>query len=120
MNIRIMTAGDIPAGVRLKEIAGWNQTATDWKRFLDASPRGCFVAEVNSKVCGTVTTIVFENRFAWVGMRLVDPEVRNKGIGTAVLERANQYLDELKIATIKLYPKTQARQIEEKPGFAYK
>jgi GNAT superfamily N-acetyltransferase len=117
MNIRIMTAGDIPAGVRLKEIAGWNQTTTDWNRFLDASPRGCFVAEVNSKVCGTVTTIVFENRFAWVGMVLVDPEFRNKGIGTKLLERAIQYLDDLKTATLKLDATPQGKPLYEKLGF---
>src|ERR1700687_2743834 len=44
MCLRIMTMADIPAGMRLKEIAGWNQTAADWKRFLEASPEGCFVA----------------------------------------------------------------------------
>jgi GNAT superfamily N-acetyltransferase len=117
MNIRIMTADDIPAGVRLKEIAGWNQTEADWQRFLDASPHGCFVAEVNDKVCGTVTTIVFENRFAWVGMVLVDPEFRSRGIGTALLERGVQYLDDLKISTIKLDATPQGKPLYEKLGF---
>jgi GNAT superfamily N-acetyltransferase len=117
MDIRIMTADDISAGVRLKEIAGWNQTEADWKRFLEASPQGCFVAEVNDKVCGTVTTIVFENRFAWVGMVLVDPEFRSRGLGTALLERAIQYLDDLKIATIKLDATPQGKPLYEKLGF---
>ena len=112
-----MTDDDIPAGVRLKEIAGWNQTAADWKRFLDATPQGCFVAEVDGKVCGTVTTIVFENRFAWVGMVLVDPEFRSRGIGTALLERAVQYLDDVKIATIKLDATPQGKPLYEKLGF---
>src|ERR1035441_796845 len=44
-HLRVMTSADIPAGMRLKEIAGWNQTRGDWKRFLRASPAGCFVAE---------------------------------------------------------------------------
>ena len=117
MNIRIMTADDIPAGVRLKEIAGWNQTETDWQRFLNASPQGCLVAEVNEKVCGTVTTIVFENRFAWVGMVLVDPDFRSRGIGTALLEQAVQYLDNLKIPTIKLDATPQGKPLYEKLGF---
>jgi len=82
MRLRIMTMADIPAGMRLKEIAGWNQTTADWKRFLEASPGGCFAAEEDGRVCGTATTISFENRFAWVGMVLVDPEYRSRGIGT--------------------------------------
>jgi GNAT superfamily N-acetyltransferase len=117
MNIRTMTADDIAAGVRLKEIAGWNQTEADWQRFLEASPQGCFVAEVNDKVRGTVTTIVFENRFAWVGMVLIDPEFRSRGLGTALLERAIQYLDDLKIATIKLDATPQGKPLYEKLGF---
>src|SRR5258707_5776 len=63
MRLRIMTMADIPAGMRLKEIAGWNQTAEDWKRFLEASPEGCLAAEEGGRVCGTATTISFENRF---------------------------------------------------------
>ena len=74
MRIRTMTKEDIPAGMRLKESAGWNQTAADWSRFLEASPEGCFVAEIDGRVCGTAATISFEKRFAWVGMVLVDPE----------------------------------------------
>ena len=35
-----MTKADIPAGVRLKEIAGWNQTAADWKGFSKPARKG--------------------------------------------------------------------------------
>lgn len=112
-----MTPSDIPAGMRLKEIAGWNQTEADWKRFLDASPQGCFVAEADNKICGTVATIVFENRFAWIGMVLVDPEYRSRGIGTALLERAIEHLDSLKIPTLKLDATPQGKPLYEKLGF---
>src|SRR5437667_12657960 len=59
--IRIMTPGNISAGMRLKEAVGWNQTQEDWERFLQASPEGCFVAEQDGRVAGTVTTIVYES-----------------------------------------------------------
>ena len=62
MRLRTMTKADIAAGMRLKEIAGWNQTVADWKRFLEASPEGCFVAEEDGQVRGTATTISFESR----------------------------------------------------------
>jgi GNAT superfamily N-acetyltransferase len=112
-----MTKADIPAGMRLKELAGWNQTSDDWKRFLEASPNGCFVAEVNGQVCGTVTTISFENRFAWIGMVLVDPEYRGRGIGTRLLERAIEHLDKLKIPAIKLDATPQGKPLYEKLRF---
>ena len=97
-----MTKLDIPSRMRLKEIAGWNQTAQDWERFLTASPGGCFVAELDGEVCGTATTISYEGRFAWVGMVLVDPEFRGRGLGAKLLARAIEHLDAGKVSTIKL------------------
>ena len=117
MRLRIMTMADIPAGMRLKEIAGWNQTAADWKRFLEASPKGCFAAEEDGRICGTATTISFENRFAWVGMVLVDPEYRSRGIGTRLLEGAIEHLDDLRIPAIKLDATPQGKPLYEKLKF---
>jgi ribosomal protein S18 acetylase RimI-like enzyme len=117
MYLRPMTKLDIPSGMRLKEIAGWNQTAQDWERFLTASPDGCFVAELAGEVCGTVTTISYEERFAWVGMVLVDPEFRGRGIGAKLLARAIEHLDAGKISTIKLDATPLGKPLYEKLGF---
>jgi ribosomal protein S18 acetylase RimI-like enzyme len=117
MRLRAMTNADISAGLRLKEIVGWNQTAADWQRFLEASPEGCFVVELDGRVCGTVTTISFDNQFAWVAMVLVDPEYRGRGIGTKLLERAIEHLDNQTIPTIKLDATPQGKPLYEKLGF---
>src|SRR6266850_2635494 len=117
MRLRTMTKQDIPAGLRLKELAGWNQTAADWNRFLEASPEGCFVAEVEGRVCGTATTISFEDKFAWIGMVLVDPEYRNRGIGTRLLEKTIEHLDQRKMPTMKLDATPQGKPLYEKLGF---
>ena len=117
MRLRAMTKEDIPDAQRLKQIAGWNQTEMDWDRFLEASETGCFVAELDDRVCGTATTISFENRFAWVGMVLVDPSCQGRGIGTRLLEQTIEYLDALRIPCIKLDATPQGRPLYEKLGF---
>lgn len=117
MRLRAMTKEDIPDAQRLKQIAGWNQTEMDWDRFLEAGEAGCFVAELDGQVCGTATTISFENRFAWVGMVLVDPSCRGRGIGTRLLEQTIEYLDALRIPCIKLDATPQGRPLYEKLGF---
>jgi len=117
MHLRTMTMLDVPAGVRLNQIAGWNQTGSDWERFLRVSPGGCFVAELNGQVCGTVTTISFQSRFAWIGMVLVDPQHRGRGIGTNLLKRAIRHLDDQKISTVKLDATPQGKPLYEKLGF---
>jgi len=117
MHLRTMTKQDIPEGIRLKELAGWNQTAADWNHFLDADQQGCFVAEADGQICGTAATISFENKFAWIGMVLVDPEYRSRGIGTKLLERTIEYLDHQKIPTMKLDATPQGKPLYEKLGF---
>src|SRR6266404_8815729 len=117
MRMRHMTRQDIAGGMRLKDLAGWNQTEADWERFLSSSPDGCFVAEIDGRVIGTVTTIVYEDRFAWIGMVLVDPGFRNRGIGRALLQRAIEHLESRNLACIKLDATPQGKPVYEKVGF---
>src|SRR5947207_13435443 len=85
--IRRMRLQDLSAGMRLKELAGWNQTEADWRRYLNLQPDGCFVAELNGAAVGTVATSIFGS-VAWIALVLVDPAVRGRGIGTALLNQA--------------------------------
>ncbi len=117
IRLRVMTIDDIPEAMRLKDIAGWNQTAPDWQRFLSATLDGCFVAEHEGRVIGTTTTIIYEGRFAWIGMVLVEPQFRGLGIGTALLERAISYLDAQGVPCMKLDATPQGRVLYEKLGF---
>jgi GNAT superfamily N-acetyltransferase len=117
MRIRVMTEQDIPAGLRLNTLSGWNQTSADWNRFLTSSPQGCFVTEDDRKVVGTAATINYENRFAWIGMVLVDPGYRKQGIGTQLLKKAIEYLDHSRIPAIKLDATPLGKPLYTKLGF---
>jgi ribosomal protein S18 acetylase RimI-like enzyme len=117
MHIHTMTKHDVSAGLRLNSLAGWNQTAADWHRFLDASPDGCFVAKIDDRVCGTATTISYQDRFAWIGMVLVDPDYRNCGVGTQLLRKTVEHLDQRGIPTMKLDATPQGQAIYAKMGF---
>jgi len=117
MRLRIMTEQDVPGGLRLNTLSGWNQTAADWRRFLENSPCGCFVMENDRKVVGTATTICYENRFGWISMVLVDPEYRKQGIGTQLLKKAIEYLDDSNIPTMKLDATPQGKPLYAKLGF---
>ena len=116
--IRAMTAADIPAAMRLREIAGWNQNEADWHRFLEIEPEGCFVACRLERVVGTVTTLGYEKRFGWVGMVLTDPEVRRQGIGSRLLERGIEHLEAAGVETVKRDATPMGRPVYLPRGFA--
>jgi GNAT superfamily N-acetyltransferase len=88
IDVRRMRISDIAAGMRLKTLAGWNQVEADWRLFLALNPDGCFVAAHDGTVVGTVTTATYGAALSWIGMLLVDPAYRRRGIGTLLMRTA--------------------------------
>jgi GNAT superfamily N-acetyltransferase len=114
--IRLLFESDIPAAMRLKEAAGWNQTEADWRRLIKLEPNGCFAAIENDQLVGTTTTTTYEDDLAWIGMVLVDPQHRRRGIATRLIETALAYLDG-KVAVVKLDATAEGEPVYEKFGF---
>ncbi len=115
--IRIMRTTDVELGLRLCRQAGWNQIDADWQRFLDMQPDGCFVAELNGTPVGTTTTCVF-GPVAWVAMVLVEVSARRKGIATALLKHALDFLEGQQVRTVRLDATAAGQPVYEKLGFA--
>jgi GNAT superfamily N-acetyltransferase len=88
-----MTAADIPAAMRLKETAGWNQTEADWRNVLRLAPDGCFGIEVDGTLAATTTAVCFGRELAWIGMVLTHPDYRGQGLARRLMEHALAYLE---------------------------
>jgi GNAT superfamily N-acetyltransferase len=116
IEIRQMTIDDLPLGLRLSRQAGWNQTESDWLRFMKLEPEGCFVAELNGCSIGTTTTCIF-GPIAWIAMVLVDKNARGQGVGTKLLKHSLDYLHAGKVKTVRLDATAAGRPIYEKLGF---
>ena len=99
-----MRATDIDDGLRLCRVSGWNQVRRDWEQFLALTPDGSCVAEHEGRVVGTVTTVRYGTRFAWIGMVLVDPAVRGRGIGTRLLDHALALLSDMPLVCLDATP----------------
>jgi len=116
ISFRAMTVEDIPAGLGLCRAAGWNQRREDWELFLALSPGACQVAiDPAGKIAGTVTTVSYQDHFSWIGMLLVDPAWRRRGIGMKLLRASTDILRGA--GTIKLDATEQGRQVYLKMNF---
>jgi GNAT superfamily N-acetyltransferase len=115
-NIRLMTVADLPFGMRLKAANGWNQTEADWRRYLELQPDGCFVAMLDGKPVGTLTTCVF-GPVAWIAMVLVDSEYRGRGVGTALMHQALEFLEQQGVSSARLDATPLGQPLYEKLGF---
>lgn len=113
---RRMTPEDIPFGLHLCRQAGWNQTAHDWQRFLELEPAGCFVAQWDGRAAGTATVCIFGS-IAWIAMVLVEESLRGRGIGTALVKYALEWLDEKGVSTVRLDATPLGQPIYTRLGF---
>lgn len=102
ISVRVMTPADIPFADSLRSLAGWNQTARDWVGFLEYAPNGCFIADIGGAPAGTATTILYDGKIGWIGMVLVHPEKRRRGVGNTLLRHAVAWLQSQGAISIKL------------------
>ena len=117
IEVRLLHEADIPAALRLKELARWNQTESDWRRLLRLEPSGCFCATIAGNVVATITTTTYGRELAWIGMVLVDPEFRRLGIATKLMRLALDHLIEAGVPTVKLDATPDGRPVYENLGF---
>lgn len=100
--VRLLTEADIPACMRLKDAAGWNQTVTDWRNLLALAPDGCFGVDCDGDLRATTTAVCFGRELAWIGMVLTDAAYRRRGLARQLMEHALAYLRNRSVAWIKL------------------
>lgn len=91
MKIRAMRFGDFGSMHLLWKRAGLDLGSMDDERheakeMLRINPKTCFVA-VDNEIVGTIFG-AYNGRRAWIHHLAVDPEFQGKGIGTALLRKA--------------------------------
>ena len=115
--IRPLTPDDISGALELCRTAGWNQLHQDWSRLIRYEPEGCFAAEVDGALVGTVTTTSYGTDLAWIGMMLVHERYRRRGIATELMNASLEYLDDRSVQCIKLDATPLGRPVYERLGF---
>ncbi len=117
VTLRRFECADIPFAQELRAIAGWNQTERDWAGYHAFEPEGCFIADITGIRAGTVTSIRYGDHVGWIGMVLVHPDHRRRGVGSALLARAIAYLSQCGVHCIKLDATPMGKKVYGPLGF---
>ncbi len=116
-DIRILGEDDLDEVDEFVQQAGWNQLRADWLRVLQIEPNGCFAAFSKGRLIGTVTTTRYGKALGWIGMMLVHPDFRRRGIATALMRRAISYLNDNAVECVKLDATPEGLLVYEQLGF---
>lgn len=126
LTTRPFSEADLEFGLRLTEQAGWNQTPDDWRRAWELAPDGAFVAQIDGRDAGVVTTCVHgpvprgespQGAVAWIALLLVEANLRNRGAGRLLLDTALDWLDRRSIPTVRLDATPLGQPLYEQRGF---
>ncbi len=96
-----MEPGDVDFAVGLTATEGWGYSPQDFRRLMNLDPLGCFVALEGDHRVG-VTTLTSYGKVAWIGSVIVDPSLRGKGIGEALMKAALAYAERTGVETCRL------------------
>jgi predicted N-acetyltransferase YhbS len=99
--IRTWKQTDLTGVVGSVQREGWGHARRDVERCWNLEPNGCFIAESEDKPVGHIFSVLF-GEIGWIGLLIVNPEKRGKGIGGALMEATINYLEENGARTIKL------------------
>jgi GNAT superfamily N-acetyltransferase len=109
---RRMTAADLPAAHKLSLSVLWPHRLEDWQ-FIHALGEG-IVAEDTSGIVGTIMCWLHGPDYASLGMTIVAPGHRDRGIASALLERI---LNEIGDRSILLHTTATGVRFIEHKGF---
>ena len=113
----LLRPADVDAALDLSTSEGWNQVAADWSRLIALEPEGCFAARDGARLIGTVTTTTYGRGLAWIGMMVVHPDARRRGLGAALMHRAMDHAHARGIARVMLDATPAGRPLYEALGF---
>ncbi len=116
MKMERFELNDIPDFLNFAASEGW--LSSDWElRFLlNSFPQGCFSFRAGGLPIAFVTSMKY-NDSGWIGNLIVRESMRGKGIGSSLMKRALDALQQAGVRTVWLTASTSGKPIYERLGF---
>jgi hypothetical protein len=87
-DIRIATAADLARMLDWAAAEGWNPGLDDVRAFRAADPGGFFVSWRGGEPVAAISVVRYDSSFGFLGLYLVRPEWRGRGVGLALWREA--------------------------------
>jgi GNAT superfamily N-acetyltransferase len=88
LHVRPMRADEIAMAVDWAAAEGWNPGHADARCFESIDPSGFLIAEAGGTPAAVISSINYDDRFAFLGFYIVQPELRGRGYGLRLWQAA--------------------------------
>jgi GNAT superfamily N-acetyltransferase len=82
--IRTLRREEVDLAIELAAGEGWNPGLHDAAAFHAADPGGFLGAEVDGRIVGCISAVAYGRAFGFVGLYIVEPALRGRGIGRSL------------------------------------
>ncbi|MGD9545139.1 MAG: GNAT family N-acetyltransferase [Methylocystis sp.] len=86
--VRAMTRSELDTALDWAAAEGWNPGLDDAESFYAVDPQGFFIAECAGEALGCVSAVAYDETFGYVGLFIVRPPFRRRGVGLRLLNVA--------------------------------
>lgn len=83
--VRTMNAEEVNLAIEWAAHEGWNPGFHDAHVFRAADPDGFFIGELQGEPVGSISAVAYDAHFGFIGLYIVRPEFRGKGLRLAHL-----------------------------------
>ena len=92
MIVRVMTRGEVDMALEWAAAEGWNPGRHDAESFHALDPQGFFIGLIHGKPVGCISAVAYDEQFGFIGLYIVKPEYRDKGLGIQLFRAGMKYL----------------------------
>jgi hypothetical protein len=93
LDVRTMSAADVSLALAWAEREGWNPGLADAACFRAADPDGFLIGTVEGRPVATISAVRYPARLGFVGLYIVDPALRGRGLGMRLWAAGMERLD---------------------------
>jgi ribosomal protein S18 acetylase RimI-like enzyme len=93
LRVRRLSGEEVDVAIELAAREGWNPGLHDAGAFLIADPDGFLGAELAGRLVGCISAVDYDGAFGFLGLYIVAPPWRGRGIGLALWQAAMARLD---------------------------
>ena len=120
MKIHTLEERDIDRAMHLSTQAQWNHAAADWRRLVRLWPGQVLVGEIDGRIVASGSLATYPSShglLGWIGLILVDPDFRRRGLGMQIVRAVLDLAQRLDVDVLGLDASDQGQPIYERLGF---